>query len=412
MKDRIRNDRFLSFLGYFFSIFIFSVFLFCIRKRQSQCLSKDVFTKHYDFFKSKFPPLKVFIYNFSFPFQENVAALQYVNAIKQGLAHTTVFEYIALNSLNSYKHKVDDPENADLFFIPLYGALYNGHREEADIDTVITPMLRSYGDFFDRFGGVDHAIIQMLFSQNNIPVTVFQQQHFPGMFTLGDLDYNYSSEDVRSSWRNINFPLTSNIPQYMDVHSDKQRKISTFFIGQIELSGFDEVAAPIRRGMASNMREIPHSVVINARRYDPVHSVYNYNFSRMMLNSEYCCVPHGDGPTTKRLFDTFRTLCIPIVLSDEIRFPFEDLFVDYSTILLQIPAFKPEQISITMSLPSQQNKVYYRENMIKISKLLEQKFTFDIENGDLMWGWLWVHFYKLATVAASKRRTLLQNAYL
>ena len=411
MKDQ-ETKSLLEVFGYIASVFIAITLLFFIRRQQNIPKTKKVLTKHYEYFHNKFPPLKVFIYNITFPLQEEIAKLQYVKAIRQGLAHTTVFEYIALHSFMHYKYIVDDPEKADLFFIPLYGALYNGHREEADIDKIIIPLLQDYGDYFDRYNGVDHAIIQMLFSQKNIPVTLEQQKSFPGMFTLGDLDYNYSVYNVRESWRNINFPLTSNIPQFLEPYSDKQRKISTFFIGQIELTGFDEVAAPIRRGMATNMRDIPHSVVINARRYDPVHSVYNYNFSRMMLNSEYCCVPHGDGPTTKRLFDTFRTLCIPIVLSDEIRFPFEELFIDYSVILMQIPAFHPEMISITMSLPTYEQKIQFRENMIKISKLLEQRFDYNIENGDLMWGWLWVHYYKLATVAAVKRRDLLHNIYL
>lgn len=398
--------------GFFASILVVSGCLFFIRFQQVRVQTKNVFTKHYQYFAEKLPPLKIFAYNLTLPLQEKVGAQQYITAIKQGLAHTTVFEYIAYRSLLNYKLRVSDPEKADLFYVPLFGALYNGHREEGDIDKVVLPQLRDAGDYFDRFGGVDHAFIHMLFSQNNIPITLEKQKTLASMITLSDLDYNYSLNNVRESWRNINFPLTSNIPQYTDIFSDDQRKISAFFIGQIELSGFDEVAAPIRRGMASHMREIPHSVVINARRYDPVHSVYNYNFSRMMMNSEFCCVPHGDGPTTKRLFDTFRTLCIPVVLSDEIRFPFESLFVDYSTLIIQIPAFRPDKISIAMSLPSKEMKAEMRKNMVRISRLLEQRFDYNIEYGDLMWGWLWVHYFKLTTVAASKRRELLQSVYL
>ncbi|EAY03446.1 Exostosin family protein [Trichomonas vaginalis G3] len=336
---------------------------------------------------------------------------RYIDSIKQGLAHTTIFEYIAFKSLEKYENRVSDPEQADLFYVPLFAALFNGLKDYANIDTIILPQLRAIGPYFDRFDGIDHAFIQMLFSQSNIPLTVEHQKSLASMMTLGDVNYEYSITHMRESWRNINFPLTSNIPQQFDVNSHSSRHISSFFIGQLELSGFDD-AAPIRKGMAAAMRDVPHSIVIDARRYDNVAGVYNYNFSRMMINSKFCCVPHGDGPTTKRLFDTFRTLCIPIVLSDEIKFPFEDLFINYTNILIQIPAYKPQQIPLAMSLPDKERIITMKKNMVRISRLLEQKFDYKVTKGDLMWGWLWVHYFKLSTVAASKRRTLLKSRYL
>lgn len=399
-------------LSYAGSIIVVISVLFYIRYEQNNGKEKDCFTKHYRYFNDRIPPMKIFLYNLSLQLQKKVMKIQYVDAISGNLAHTTVFEYIAYKNVIGYPYRVTDPEKADLFFIPIFCALFNGHKEKGDLDDVVIPQLRNFGSYFDRYGGVDHTIIQMLFSQPNIPITEEKQESLGSMITLGDLNFTYSLNKMRESWRNINFPLTSNIPQNDDVDSDNKRPITAFFIGQIELEGFNEVSAPIRTGMANEMRMIPHSIVINAKRYDPVHSVYNYNFSRMMSNSEYCCVPHGDGPTTKRLFDTFRTLCIPIVLSDEIRFPFEDLFVDYRNILIQIPAFHPELIRTVMSLPNHKKKIEMRRKMLKISRLLEQKFSYDVEPGDLMWGWLWVHYFKITTVAASKRRTLLKNAFL
>lgn len=405
-------NRWIEMISYWVSFFAIIIGCFLIRLHLIEHENKSCLTKHYDFFSDKIPPLKVYMHNLSLPMQEYIKQNQYLKGIELGLAHTTIFEYIAFKSLETYEHRTFDPEEADLFYVPLFGALFNGLREYADIDTVIIPQLRAMGKYFDRYNGIDHAFIQMLFSQNNIPITLEQQMKLPSMLTLGDINYNYSKDKIRESWRNINFPLTSNIPQLFDIRSESNRHISTFFIGQIDLSGFDVIAQPIRQGMASVMRDIPHSIVIDARRYDPISGVYNYNFSRMMLNSKFCCVPHGDGPTTKRLFDTFRTLCIPIVLSDEIRFPFEGLFVNYSNILIQVPALKPQQIPLAMSLPNRERRMNMRKNMVRISKLLEQRFDYKIEKGDLMWGWLWVHYYKLATVAASKRRELLQSRYL
>ena len=407
-----KNKYFYQCFLYFLSIFFLFFILITIRFKQFNLTEKNCFTKHYNYFQHRIPPMKIFLYNLSLPFQTKVSKIQYINAIPAKLAHTTVFEYIAYKNIMSYPFRTLHGKDADLFFVPLFGALFNGHKDKGDIDEVIIPQLKQYGNFFERYGGVDHAFIQMLFSQENIPITVEKQRHLASMITLGDLNFNYSRNYMRESWRNINFPLTSNIPQNEDINCSEKRPISAFFIGQIELSGFDDVAAPIRRGMALEMKTLPHSIVINAKRYDPLHSVYSYNFSRMMVNSDFCCVPHGDGPTTKRLFDTFRTLCIPIVLSDEIMFPFEDLFVDYTNIVIQIPAFEPNLIPLVMSLPTKKKKAQMRENMLKISHLLEQDFDYDVHPGNLMWGWLWIHYFKLCVVAASKRRKLLKSIYL
>lgn len=407
-----RRRRLIGCIGYVIGVYFILQISLYIRGFQTERELGSCFTKHYSYFVDKLPPLKIFLYNLSLPYQNKVANQQYVHAIPHNYAHTTVFEYIVAKTIEYYKYRVFDPENADLFYVPLFGAIFNQHREKADIDTVILPQLREFGPYFDRSDGVDHAWTQMLFSHDNIPITPYHQHHLPSMITLGDLDFNYSKTHLRESWRNNNFPLTSNINQLDTLDSDNTRPITAFFIGQIELSGFDDIGAPIRRGMANELHRIPHAVVINAKRYDPIHSVYSYNFSRMMASSEYCLVPHGDGPTTKRLFDTFKTLCIPIVLSDQIRFPFENLFIDYSKVLIQIPAFHPEDIGIAMSLPDKKRRIELRANMLRLSEILGQKFNYKPEHGDLMWAWLWVHYFKLTTIAASKRRGLLVSPYL
>lgn len=41
-----------------------------------------------------------------------------------------------------------------------------------------------------------------------------------------------------------------------------------------------------------------------------------------MGNCRFCLVPKGVGYTNGRLFETFFSGCIPVVLSDALRFPF------------------------------------------------------------------------------------------
>lgn len=50
---------------------------------------------------------------------------------------------------------------------------------------------------------------------------------------------------------------------------------------------------------------------------------------RGMRNSEFCLHPAGDTPTSCRLFDAVQSLCIPVIVSDNIELPFEGM-IDYS----------------------------------------------------------------------------------
>ncbi|ERN14384.1 probable arabinosyltransferase ARAD1 [Amborella trichopoda] len=51
---------------------------------------------------------------------------------------------------------------------------------------------------------------------------------------------------------------------------------------------------------------------------------------RGMRSSEFCLHPAGDTPTSCRLFDAIQSLCIPLIVSDNIELPFEGI-IDYSS---------------------------------------------------------------------------------
>ena len=50
-----------------------------------------------------------------------------------------------------------------------------------------------------------------------------------------------------------------------------------------------------------------------------------------MHTSKFCLNPAGDTPSACRLFDSIVSLCVPVIISDDIELPFEDL-IDYRKI--------------------------------------------------------------------------------
>lgn len=47
-----------------------------------------------------------------------------------------------------------------------------------------------------------------------------------------------------------------------------------------------------------------------------------------MHSSKFCLHPAGDTPSACRLFDAIVSLCVPVIVSDHIELPFEDV-LDY-----------------------------------------------------------------------------------
>lgn len=65
--------------------------------------------------------------------------------------------------------------------------------------------------------------------------------------------------------------------------------------------------------------------------------------SHGMHTSKFCLNPAGDTPSACRLFDSIVSLCIPVIVSDSIELPFEDI-IDYRKIAIFVEsstALKP-----------------------------------------------------------------------
>ncbi|EHA8591740.1 putative arabinosyltransferase ARAD1 [Cocos nucifera] len=56
-----------------------------------------------------------------------------------------------------------------------------------------------------------------------------------------------------------------------------------------------------------------------------------------MHSSKFCLNIAGDTPSSNRLFDAITSHCIPVIISDEIELPFEDV-LDYSEFCIFVRA--------------------------------------------------------------------------
>ncbi|GAV89730.1 Exostosin domain-containing protein [Cephalotus follicularis] len=98
---------------------------------------------------------------------------------------------------------------------------------------------------------------------------------------------------------------------------------------------------------------------------------------RGMRSSEFCLHPAGDTPTSCRLFDAIQSLCIPVIVSDDIELPFEGT-VDYSEFSVFVAvrdALRPKWLVDHLKGFSKSQKDEFRQNMAMVQPI------FDYDNG-------------------------------
>ena len=87
-----------------------------------------------------------------------------------------------------------------------------------------------------------------------------------------------------------------------------------------------------------------------------------------MHTSKFCLHPAGDTPSACRLFDAIVSLCIPVIVSDQIELPFEDA-IDYKKIAIFVDstsAVNPGFLVKLLRDVSGQRILEFQEELMKV----------------------------------------------
>ncbi|KAG2304490.1 hypothetical protein Bca4012_063546 [Brassica carinata] len=101
---------------------------------------------------------------------------------------------------------------------------------------------------------------------------------------------------------------------------------------------------------------------------------------RGMRNSEFCLHPAGDTPTSCRLFDAIQSLCIPVIVSDNIELPFEGIldYSEFSVFVSVSDALTPKWLANHLRRFSERDKETFRSRMAKVQSV----FVYDNGRAD------------------------------
>ncbi|TVU00321.1 hypothetical protein EJB05_54261, partial [Eragrostis curvula] len=240
--------------------------------------------------------------------------------------------------------RVDDPHDADLFYVPFFSSLslvVNPIRPPATANA--SGAAAAYNDeamqeellewlerqrFWRRHRGRDHVFI----CQD--PNALFRVVDRISNAVLLVSDFGRLRGDQASLVKDVILPYSHRINSFQGDIGVEGRSSLLFFMGNRY------------RKEGGKVRDALFQILENEEDVIVKHGTQSRESRRAatrgMHSSKFCLHPAGDTPSACRLFDALVSLCVPVIVSDYIELPFEDV-IDYSNISIFVETSKAVQ---------------------------------------------------------------------
>ncbi|KAL8489040.1 hypothetical protein ACS0TY_025082 [Phlomoides rotata] len=222
--------------------------------------------------------------------------------------------------------RVRNSSEADVVFVPFFASisynrfsnkhkLQNGKSFNDLLQEKLVAFLISQKEW-KRSGGKDHIIV----SHHPNSLLYARMKLWPSMFILAD--FGRYPPMVANVEKDVIAPYYHLIPSYNNDKSDfESRTTLLYFQGAI----YRKDGGVIRQElyyMLKDEKDVHFS--FGSIRGDGINKA-----TKGMQSSRFCLNIAGDTPSSNRLFDAIVSHCVPVIISDEIELPYEDI-LDYS----------------------------------------------------------------------------------
>ena len=300
------------------------------------------------------PPLKIYVYKLPRKFNWDLSK-RYKRCASDQYGTEVFFHEVIFNSKTL---RTEDPAEADFFYMPVYAecflwvksALKKLPREQAFGETNAL-MLEALGiirqeGHWAKSGGRDHFF---LWPGARGP-TIFNDwekeiKHSIYLTPEGDRKVDYFN-----TWKDVVIPGMEFDPKFYSVPSRKalvesvgeKRKYLAFFRGTIHHPEGDIYSKGLRPKL-EKLFEGKEDIIYDKRVKKCDRACYHDE----MGNSKFCLNPLGWTPWTLRFYQALMTRCVPVVIADNIEFPYENE-VDYTSFVVKIPEKDVDNIEQTL----------------------------------------------------------------
>ncbi|CAI9108693.1 OLC1v1008360C1 [Oldenlandia corymbosa var. corymbosa] len=227
--------------------------------------------------------------------------------------------------------RVKNSSEADVVFVPFFSSLSLNRysrlkpQEKKTVNTLLQQKLVTYltsQKEWKRSGGIDHVVV----AHHPNSLLDARYQLWPAMFILSD--FGRYPPTVANVDKDIIAPYKHVVRTFVTDASDfDSRPTLLFFQGAI----YRKDGGTIRQElfyMLKDEKDVHFS--FGSVQKDGIRSA-----AQGMQSSKFCLNIAGDTPSSNRLFDAIASHCVPIIISDEIELPYEDV-LDYSEFCILI----------------------------------------------------------------------------
>uniref|UniRef100_A0A0E0ED79 Exostosin GT47 domain-containing protein n=1 Tax=Oryza meridionalis TaxID=40149 RepID=A0A0E0ED79_9ORYZ len=273
--------------------------------------------------------------------------------------------------------RVDDPADADLFYVPFFSSLslvVNPIRPSAAAANASDAAEPAYSDestqeellvwlerqpYWRRHQGRDHVFI----CQD--PNALYRVVDRISNAVLLISDFGRLRSEQASLVKDVILPYAHRINSFQGDVGVESRPSLLFFMGNRY------------RKEGGKVRDTLFQVLENEADVIIKHGSQSRESRRMatrgMHSSKFCLHPAGDTPSACRLFDALVSLCVPVIVSDYIELPFEDV-IDYRNISIFVEtskAIQPGFLTSTLRGISSQRILEYQREIKKVKHYFE-----------------------------------------
>ncbi|XVF06698.1 hypothetical protein REPUB_Repub06bG0073000 [Reevesia pubescens] len=232
---------------------------------------------------------------------------------------------ISDNPSNRVAIRVQNSSEADLIFVPFFSSLsynrfskVNPHQKRSRNKVLQAKLVKfvTAQKEWKMSGGRDHIIM----AHHPNSMLNARMQLWPAMFILAD--FGRYPLNIANVEKDVIAPYKHVIKSYVNDTSDfDSRKTLLFFQGAI----YRKDGGFVRQELYYLLRdEKDVHFSFGSVKKDGVNKA-----SQGMHSSKFCLNIAGDTPSSNRLFDAIASHCVPVIISDEIELPYEDV-LDYS----------------------------------------------------------------------------------
>ncbi|CAO2143121.1 unnamed protein product [Urochloa humidicola] len=268
--------------------------------------------------------------------------------------------------------RVADSRDADLVFVPFFASLsYNRHSrpvppEKVARDKALQEKLVRYltaRPEWKRYGGADHIIV----AHHPNSLLHARAPLSPAVFVLSDFGRYHPR--VASLEKDVIAPYKHMAKTFInDSAGFDDRPTLLYFRGAI-----------YRKQGGSIRRELYYMLKDEKDVYFSFGSVQDHGASKAsqgMHSSKFCLNIAGDTPSSNRLFDAIVSHCVPVIISDDIELPYEDV-LDYSKFSIFVRSSDAVKKAYLMNLISGVSKQQWTrmwERLKEVDKYFEYQY--------------------------------------